>query len=185
MSVAAGWSYDVYQPYLLPGTRFQFIMPNTPAMTGEGVLLFEERHSLEPEERRQIMELFACLGMVRELPSSLMGIGGAVSGCGPAFVDLLLEAFADAAVKYGRASGGYERCRLLSRRHDDPRRRRPGKSRSAGRLLKSRRRGHAGTALARRPDSRRNASARTHRISASPLAYRKKYKDRNGEELCM
>ena len=101
LSVAAGWSYDVYQPYLLPGTRFQFIMPNTPAMTGEGVLLFEERHSLEPEERRQIMELFACLGMVRELPSSLMGIGGAVSGCGPAFVDLLLEAFADAAVKYG------------------------------------------------------------------------------------
>ena len=30
-----------------------------------------------------------------------MGIGGAITGCSPAFVDLFLEAYADAAVKYG------------------------------------------------------------------------------------
>ncbi len=101
LSVAAGWSYEVYKPYLPPDTRFQFIMPNTPAMTGDGVLLFEDRHTLMEEERLQIMELFRCLGMVRELPSALMGIGGTISGRGPAFIDLLLEAFADAAVKYG------------------------------------------------------------------------------------
>ena len=101
LSVAASWDYDKYRPFLLPGTRFQFIMPNTPALTGEGVLLFEAAHSLEKEERRQIMELFGCLGIVRELPSSLMEIGGAISGCGPAFIDMILEAFADAGVKYG------------------------------------------------------------------------------------
>ena len=101
LSVALGWDYTKYQQYLMPGTRVQFIMPNTPAQTGEGVLLFEATHSLELDERAEIMKLFTCLGLVRELPSHLMGIGGAVTGCGPAFVDLFIEAFADAAVKYG------------------------------------------------------------------------------------
>lgn len=101
LSVALGWDYAKYQQYLPTGTRVQFIMPNTPAQTGQGVLLFEATHSLEAAERAEVMELFTSLGLVRELPSHLMGIGGAITGCGPAFVDLFIEAFADAAVKYG------------------------------------------------------------------------------------
>ena len=40
-------------------------------------------------------------GIVIELPVNLMGIGGALTGCGPAFVDLIIEALGDAGVKYG------------------------------------------------------------------------------------
>ena len=76
-------------------------MRNGPAMVGEGVFLFEKTNSLKPEERAQIWQLFENLGTVEELPDNLMGIGGAISGCGPAFVDLFIEAYADAAVKYG------------------------------------------------------------------------------------
>ena len=47
------------------------------------------------------MKLLASVGIVQELPTALMGIGGAVTGCGPAFVDLMMEAYGDAAVKYG------------------------------------------------------------------------------------
>ena len=101
VSVAAGWDFEKYSRFLNPSVRFQFVMPNTPAMVGEGVLLFEDMHSLLPEERAAVMELFGSVGTVAELPSHLMGIGGAVTGCGPAFVDLFLEAYADAAVKYG------------------------------------------------------------------------------------
>lgn len=101
VSVAAGWDYDKYMNYLSDEVRVQFVMPNTPAMVSEGVLLFENKNSLNSEEREMIMELFSATGLVVELPSNLMGIGGAVSGCGPAFVDLFLEAYADAAVKYG------------------------------------------------------------------------------------
>lgn len=101
LSIAAGWDFHRYQPLLEPGVRFQAIMPNTPAMVGEGVFLFEEENSLEEEERREIMNLFSCIGFVRELPGKLMGVAGAVTGCGPAFADLFIEAMADAAVKYG------------------------------------------------------------------------------------
>ena len=51
------------------------------------------------------MKKFEALGIVLELPSNLMGIGGAITGCGPAFVDVMMEAYADAAVKYGIPRG--------------------------------------------------------------------------------
>lgn len=100
ISVAAGWDFAKYQA-LIPDSRIQFVMPNTPAMVSEGVFLFEATNSLTDEEHEQALNLFKTLGVVIELPTSLMGIGGAVSGCGPAFVDLFMEAYADAAVKYG------------------------------------------------------------------------------------
>ncbi len=101
VSVAAGWGFEKYQQFVDKSTRVQFVMPNTPAMVGEGVLLFEKSNSLRDDERNEIMDLFRSVGIVEELPDNLMGIGGAVTGCGPAFVDLFIEAYGDAAVKYG------------------------------------------------------------------------------------
>lgn len=101
VSIALGWNFAKYQQFLDKSTRLQFIMPNTPAMVGEGVFLFEKSNSLMEDERKELLELFSKLGVVEEMPDNLMGIGGAISGCGPAFVDLFLEAYADAAVKYG------------------------------------------------------------------------------------
>ena len=101
VSIAAGWGFARYAKALPDGVRVQFVMPNTPAMVGEGVLLFEETNSLLADERKAIWALFSAVGLTVELPSSLMGIGGTVTGCGPAFVDLFIEAYGDAAVKYG------------------------------------------------------------------------------------
>jgi len=101
ISIAAGWDFSRYEKCLSASTRLQFIMPNTPAMVGEGVLLFEQKNTLTHEEHDAIRKLFAAVGLVQELPSNLMGIGGTITGCGPAFVDLFMEAYGDAAVKYG------------------------------------------------------------------------------------
>jgi pyrroline-5-carboxylate reductase len=101
VSVAVSWNYERYRAILGDLVKVQYVMPNTPAMVREGVMLFEKENSLEAEERAQIMDLFSSVGEVIELAGNLMGIGGAVSGCGPAFVDLFIEGYADAAVKYG------------------------------------------------------------------------------------
>ncbi len=101
ISIAAGWILKSFQNILGENVRIQCIMPNTPAMVGEGVLLFERENSLTHDEHIQIKELFLLLGIVEEIDSNLMGIAGAISGCGPAFFDLIIESYADAAVKYG------------------------------------------------------------------------------------
>ncbi|MCR4763023.1 MAG: pyrroline-5-carboxylate reductase [Lachnospiraceae bacterium] len=115
ISVAAGWTLEKYElllaklsdpakdegELLLDSVRVQCVMPNTPAMVREGVFLVETDHSLRPEEREFLFSLLTPLGLVHELPGHLLAIGTAVTGCSPAFVDLLIEAYADAAVRYG------------------------------------------------------------------------------------
>lgn len=101
LSVAAGWDYDRYEAILAPETRHLFIMPNTPALVGEGMMLLEEKNSLLPEELEQVKKLFSLVGVVQVLPSALMDIGGTVSSCAPAFISLVIEAMADGGVMYG------------------------------------------------------------------------------------
>ena len=112
-SIAAGWTLETFgnawneigvntdpdRGYCVRGVLC--IMPNTPAMVGEGVFLFEKKCSLPEAELAEAKRLFEGLGVVETLPTELMGIGGYLSGCGPAFVDLFMEAYADAGVKYG------------------------------------------------------------------------------------
>lgn len=101
LSVASGWDYDTYAQYVDATTRVQYIMPNTPAKVGEGVFLFEEKNSLMADEQQEVVQIFEALGQVVVLPTNLMKIGGVISGCGPAFIDLVIEALGDAGVKYG------------------------------------------------------------------------------------
>lgn len=101
LSIAWGIDLAKYQAVLENDTRIQYIMPNTPASVGEGVFLFEEENTLLPEQRSELHKLFSALGSVHVLPRKQMDIAGAISGCGLAFADQMMEAFADAAVYYG------------------------------------------------------------------------------------
>lgn len=100
VSVAAGWPFERYEA-LLPGTHHLSTMPNTPVRVCEGVFLLEEQHSLTPDEYAWVEQLFRCLGIVQPVESRLLGIAGTISGCGPAFVSMFIEALGDAGVKHG------------------------------------------------------------------------------------
>lgn len=101
LSVVGGWNFDRYEEVLAPGTRHLYIMPNTPVAVSEGVLLFEEKHSLSAEEYDEVLHLMRAIGTVEVLPEHLMHAGMSIAGCGPAFVAMMIEALGDAGVKYG------------------------------------------------------------------------------------
>ncbi|MBQ8026129.1 MAG: pyrroline-5-carboxylate reductase [Oscillospiraceae bacterium] len=77
------------------------IMPNTPAAIGKGVVLCCRNDRVTPEELAEFRDLFRCAGAVDEIDEHLMDAAAAVSGCGPAFVYMFIEALADGGVACG------------------------------------------------------------------------------------
>ena len=101
VSVAAGMTFDRYEAILKPGTHHISTIPNTPVSVCEGVWTCEETHSLTADELALMRELLGDTGLVAMVDSKHLGIAGTVTGCGPAFVAMFIEALGDAAVKYG------------------------------------------------------------------------------------
>lgn len=101
LSIALGYDFERYNTLLDETTRHLFIMPNTPCLVGEGMSLLEASHSLSEDEFKFAKGLFESIGKVETLPSHLMGAGGAMSGCSPAYIYMLIEAMADGGVKHG------------------------------------------------------------------------------------
>ena len=77
------------------------IMPNTPASIGEGMILYTAGSDVLDIELQLFLAAMAGAGRLSPLPEHLMDAGSAVSGCGPAFVDLFIEALADGGVACG------------------------------------------------------------------------------------
>lgn len=100
VSVASGWDFDKLD-LLLPQAHHLSVMPNTPVAVNEGVLLLEERHNLSPAEHEAVCALLRALGHVETLPVGQFSTAGVLSGCGPAWAAMFLEALGDAAVSHG------------------------------------------------------------------------------------
>ncbi len=77
------------------------IMPNTPVAVGQGVVLYETSKEVSSQQREEFLTLLAQAGALYPLQESLMDVGAAVAGCGPAFVYLALDAMADGGVACG------------------------------------------------------------------------------------
>jgi len=101
VSIVAGWSAIQLRQLLLPTTRVLRVMPNTPAMTGEGMSVFEAHDTLTDEEHAFATKLFTAVGSVMSVPEHLMHAVTAVSGSGPAYVYMFIEALADGGVREG------------------------------------------------------------------------------------
>jgi len=101
VSIAAGWSADMIAQIIGTDKCVCRLMPNTPLMVGEGMSVFEIPCSLPKEEMAFIEHIFSSLGAIAYAPQKAMDAVTAVSGSGPAYVFMFIEALSDAGVLCG------------------------------------------------------------------------------------
>ena len=88
--------------------RIVRVMPNTPARVASGMTVLAKNDDADALERTQL--LFESFGRTLVMDESLMDAVTAVSGCGPAFAFVMMEAMIDGAIALGIP---YEHARLL------------------------------------------------------------------------
>lgn len=101
VSIAPGKSLAWLEQQFGAALRFARVMPNTPALVGEGCTAACFAPCVSPEGRTAVMEVLNSFGRAYEVPERLMDVVPGISGCAPAWVFMMLEAMADGAVAEG------------------------------------------------------------------------------------
>ena len=101
ISIVAGLPISYFKSILGPDAKIIRTMPNTPAMVGEGMTILCYDDLITDEEKEFVKKLFSYAGLVEELNENLMNQVIALTGSSPAYVFMLIEAMADAAVQSG------------------------------------------------------------------------------------
>ena len=101
ISMAAG--VEIAQIEAMVGVKLPIIriMPNTPTAVGKGVILYCHNELVDEEMLNDWLADMAHCGIVDALPENLIDAASALSGSGPAYMYLLIEALADGAVACG------------------------------------------------------------------------------------
>lgn len=101
ISVAAGVPLQVLQMHLPIGTRVVRAMPNTPALVGAGATALAAGNSATEDDMRLAQRLFDAIGFSVVLDEEQLDAVTGLSGSGPAYMFLVIEALSDAGVKVG------------------------------------------------------------------------------------
>ena len=100
ISMAAGVKIEKLESWA-PKARFIRMMPNVCAQIGQAMTAVTYGENIKPEEAKTAIEILNTAGKVEVVPEKPMDCVTAVSGSGPAFVFMFIEAMADAAVRCG------------------------------------------------------------------------------------
>jgi len=101
ISVAAGVSIAAIHEKIGSGARVCRVMPNTPALIGEGMSAYAMSENCEQRDTRLVEKIFSACGKVICVPENLMDAVTGLSGSGPAFVYSFIEALAEGGVGAG------------------------------------------------------------------------------------
>ena len=101
VSMAAGITLSSLEGLASAGTAIVRVMPNTPMLVGKGVNVIARGRFVSDEQLETVSDLLGLLGYTAEVKESQMDAATAVSGSGPAYFFLVLEAMTDAGVDLG------------------------------------------------------------------------------------
>ncbi len=101
ISIAAGVPIEALEQKLGAGARIVRAMPNTPSLVGAGACALAGGEHATPDDLEVASSIFNAVGITTVLDESLMDAVTGLSGSGPAYVFLMIEALSDAGVKVG------------------------------------------------------------------------------------
>lgn len=101
VTVAAGVTTAYYQSKLPAGAPVIRVMPNAPMVVGGGVSAVAPGSFSTPEQLKEVVAIFDAVGGVLTVPESQLDAVTALSGSGPAYFFLMVEALIDAGVAEG------------------------------------------------------------------------------------
>lgn len=101
VTVAAGVSTGYLESKLPAGVAVVRVMPNTPVLVGAGASVLAKGRFASGTQLNDVAALFDCVGSVAIVPEAQLDAVTALSGSGPAYFFLLVEALVDAAVGAG------------------------------------------------------------------------------------
>lgn len=112
ISIAAGKSLSTLQSFLPEGARICRVMPNTPALIGEGMSAFAMSENATKEDTGIVEKIFNACGKAIAVPEKLMNAVTGLSGSGPAYVFYFIESLVEAGVVAGLPLKIAQECAL-------------------------------------------------------------------------
>ena len=104
VSIAAGITLE-YMSSKLKTKKLIRVMPNTPALVQEGMTVISLCECFSDRDIAVVREIFMSIGNVIMLPEKYMNAVTALSGSGPAFFALFIEAMIESGIKTGLSKG--------------------------------------------------------------------------------
>ena len=101
ISIAAGVKIDVMERHLNWGVRVVRVMPNQPCLVGASASAFALGRSARKEDKETVQRVLESVGVAFALDEKLLDAVTGLSGSGPAYVYMFIEALADGGVLAG------------------------------------------------------------------------------------